>query len=803
MSIVKMENTELPIVALRGLVVFPKMVLHFDVAREKSIAAVRNAMENDQKIFLVAQRDVKIDNPEYKDLFKIGVVSTIRQIISIPNSEDGLRVVVEGEYRGKIINTVDDKEYLCANIEEKKTTRVAKNNKDYEMALIRNSKEIFEDYAEGTPKMPPDIILSVLSEEDSGSVSDYIASILNVEYKEKQKILDTLNPLRRLECLCNILTRETQLLAISEEITNKVNEQVDKNQKEYYLKEQMKAISMELNDGVDGLTEVQQFKEKIKSLDNCSEESKEVLLKECDRLSRMGNASSSESAVIRNYLTTCLALPWGVHTKDNLDISKARKVLDKEHYGLDKVKDRIIELLAVRKLSPNIKGQIICLVGPPGVGKTSIAKSLAKAMGRKYSRISLGGVRDESEIRGHRRTYIGSMPGRIINSIKIAKSSNPLMLLDEIDKLGSDFKGDPSSALLEVLDGEQNYAFTDHYIEIPYDLSKVLFIATANNKSTIPAPLLDRMEVIDLYSYTHEEKFNIAKKHLIAKEIKSHGLKASNLKITDDSLNQIIEGYTREAGVRKLEREIANICRKTAVGVASEKFKKLTVKPSNLEELIGPIRYKKEKVLEDEIGTVNGLAWTSVGGEMLKVEVAILKGKGNVELTGSLGNVMKESAKAAVSYVRSKALEYGIDEEFHKNKDIHIHVPEGAVPKDGPSAGVTMVTALISALTDTPVNGSVAMTGEISLRGNVMPIGGLKEKTMAAYRAGIKTVIIPDDNTSDISEIDDVVKNSVKFVSAKKLDDVLNVALIKSNKVYNNTIVKTQLKKDVGVNYEI
>lgn len=802
MSIAKVENIQLPMVALRGLVVFPKMVLHFDVARDKSIAAVRTAMEQDQTIYLVAQKDVKIDDPEYKDLFKTGVISKIRQIISSPDGES-IRVVVEGINRAKITECIEGKDYLCVEVSEKKTSKVAKKDEDYEMALVRKIKDVFEDYADMTPKLSPDIILSVLSDEDSGSIADYITSILTVEYKEKQKILDLLNPLKRLETLCNIISRETQLLQLSEEITNKVNEQVDKNQKEYYLREQMKVISQELNDGVDELTEIEKFREDIKELDCCSEESKDKLLKECDRLSRMGS-SSSEAAVIRNYITTCLALPWGVYTKDSLDLVKARKVLDKEHYGLDKVKDRIIELLAVRKLAPDIKGQIICLVGPPGVGKTSIAKSLSKAMGRKCSRISLGGVRDEAEIRGHRRTYIGSMPGRIINAIKTTKSSNPLILLDEIDKLGSDFKGDPSSALLEALDGEQNNTFVDHYLEIPYDLSKVLFITTANDKSTIPTALLDRMEVIDLYSYTHEEKFNIAKNHLVPKEIKAHGLKASNLKITDKALRQIIDGYTREAGVRKLERQIASICRKAAVGVASEEYKKLTVKPDGLEEVLGPIKFKQEEALTDEIGAVNGLAWTSVGGEMLKVEVAILKGKGNVELTGSLGDVMKESAKAAVSFVRSRALEYGIDEEFYKNKDIHIHVPEGAVPKDGPSAGVTMSTALVSALTNTPVNGKVAMTGEISLLGKVMPIGGLKEKSMAAYRAGIKTIIIPDDNTADLAEIDNVVKESVKFIPAKTLDQVFNIALIKSEKEFSKKgVLKTQFKKDIGVKYEI
>lgn len=801
MSLNKVENIELPIVALRGLVIFPKMVLHFDVARDKSVAAVKTSMETNQQIFLIAQKDVKIDNPEYSDLLKTGVIANIKQIISIPDSE-AIRVVVEGKTRGKIVEPVEGKDYLCGVISEKKTTRVAKKDADYQTALLRNTKDVFEEYAELASKMSPDIILSVLSDENAGSIADYISSILTVDYKEKQKILDILNPIKRLEALNKMISRETELLKLSEKISSKVEEQVDKNQKDYYLREQMKAISSELNDGVDEFTEIEEFKKKIEKLKDCSDEIKAKLTKECEKLQRMGSSSVSEATVLRNYITTCLSLPWGVYTKDNLDLTKAKKVLDRDHYGLEKVKERIVELLAVRKLAPDIKGQIICLVGPPGVGKTSIAKSLAKAMGRNYVRISLGGVRDEAEIRGHRKTYIGSMPGRIINSIINAKSSNPLVLLDEIDKLGSDFKGDPSSALLEVLDGEQNNTFVDHYLEIPYDLSKVLFLTTANDMSTIPPALLDRMEVIDLYSYTHEEKFNIAKKHLVRKMLKEHGLKATNLKITDAALHKIIDGYTREAGVRKLEREIAHVCRKAAVGIANNDYKKLTVKCENLEDILGPVKFREENELVDEVGTVNGLAWTSVGGEMLKVEVAILKGKGNIELTGSLGDVMKESAKAAISYVRSKSDEYGIEEDFYKTKDIHIHVPEGAVPKDGPSAGVTMATALVSALTNCPVKGDVAMTGEISLRGKVMPIGGLKEKSMAAYRAGIKTILIPKENEPDLAEIDDVVKNNVKFIPVKTLDQVFSVAIICSG---NQQIMleNTKLKKDIGVKYEI
>lgn len=800
MSRTELIKENLPIVALRGLVVFPNMVLHFDVAREKSIAAVRTAMEEKQQLFLVAQQDVKTDNPAISDLHKIGVVSQIRQIVRLPNSKT-LRVVVEGIRRAEIEELFEDYDYLYGSIKEKRNTKIASKDKDYELALIRHAKDIFDQYSDLAPKMSPDILLSVMSDENSGSLSDYIASVLSIEYQEKQKILDEMNPIKRLESICKILSKETDLLEIEDDIARRVSEQVDKNQKDYYLREQMKAISIELNDGEDEISEIDGYRERIENLEGCDDESKQKLLKECDRLSRMGSSSSAEATVVRNYVTTCLSLPWGKFTKDNFDINKAQKILDKDHYGLNKVKERIIELLAVRKLSPDIKGQIICLVGPPGVGKTSIARSLAKAMNRSYVRISLGGVRDEAEIRGHRKTYIGSMPGRIINAMISAKSNNPLVLLDEIDKLGADYKGDPSSALLEALDGEQNNTFVDHYIEIPYDLSKVLFITTANDKSTIPPALLDRMEVIELYSYTHEEKFNIAKKHLVPKEVKAHGLKASNLKITDEALRLIIDGYTREAGVRKLERQVANVCRKAAVGVAKEDFKKMTLKPEGVEDILGPIKFKQEKVLDDEIGAVNGLAWTSVGGEMLKIEVAVMNGKGSLELTGSLGDVMKESAKAAISYIRSRAHELGIDENFYKDKDIHIHVPEGAVPKDGPSAGITITTALVSALTKTPVSGNVAMTGEVTLRGKVLPIGGLKEKSMAAYRAGIKTIIIPNDNAADIAEIDDAVKENINFIPVETLSEVFDTALIKSSA--NARIEFNKTYKDVGVSYEI
>lgn len=765
-----------PTVALRGLVVFPGMVLHFDAAREKSIAAIREAMETGDEVFLVTQLSTETEEPTFKDVYKMGVLAKVRQIIGIPESNN-IRVIVEGISRATVKRGVEDEKCLYALVERKEEKGFAKNRTEYAEALVRKARELFDDYAKYTPKMSPDVMLRVIADEKPGAIADYIASVIAIPFTEKQKVLNELHPINRLEIMCEILSSEIQMMELEDKIAAKVEQAVDDNQREYYLREQIRALSEEL-DGVDGADEIETYKQKISSIEHISAKSREKLQREVSRLQKMGNGSPAESTVSRNYLDTVLALPWDVETKDKLDLKHARRVLDADHYGLDAVKDRIIELLAVRRLNPDIKGQIICLAGPPGVGKTSIAQSLAKAMGRNYARVSLGGIHDEAEIRGHRRTYIGSMPGRVMAAVAEAGTRNPLILFDEIDKLAADIKGDPASAMLEVLDPEQNKAFVDHFIEIPFDLSGVLFITTANDKNNIPAPLLDRMEVIDLYSYTAEEKFHIAKKHLAPKALLRHGINKDQLKLADSAFKELIASYTREAGVRNLEREINNICRKTALEIVKDKNYSTTVTAAKLPDLIGAPKFKEKIKLQNEVGVVGGLAWTAVGGEMLKVETAVMPGKGNVELTGSLGDVMKESAKAAVSYLRANAKKYGISEDFYEKNDIHIHVPEGAVPKDGPSAGVTMSTSLLSALTGKKVNGHVAMTGEISLTGKVMPIGGLREKTMAAYKAGIKTVIIPKENVPDLDDVVDVVKKNIEFIPVTKLDEVFKVALL-------------------------
>lgn len=768
----------MPTVALRGLVVFPEMSLNFDVGRARSIDAIKAAMADNREIFLVAQRDIRDDEPNFDQLYKIGTVAKITHILRMPNS-DTIRISVEGLYRASLVDILQAEPYLITDVKMRKTPSVKAEDMAYATALVRQTKDYFEDYTSVAPQMPGDVLLEVLEKNDAGELADYIGGNIMLEYKKRQQILAEINPIKRLEKVCSILASEGDLMRLENEINQKVQENIDKGQREYYLHEQMKMISEELNDGLSPQEECDELREKVKAL-SLSEESEAKLLKECARLEKM-SPTSPEATVSRVYIETCVELPWNNMTTDNLNLANARKVLDRDHYGLDKVKERIIEALAVRKLSEGSYGQTLCLVGPPGVGKTSIAKSVAAAMNRSFARVSLGGVSDEAEIRGHRKTYIGSMPGRIIAAVKSAGTRNPIILLDEIDKLGRDYKGDPASALLEVLDGEQNGTFTDHYIDLPFDLSKVMFITTANDKSTIPAPLLDRMEVIELASYTHEEKFNIAKKHLVPKQVKLHGLDAKTFKISDKALRDVIDGYTREAGVRRLEQEIAALCRKGAATFVSGETEKMNIKPNELEELLGPKKFIPDSIDESAlVGVVNGLAWTSVGGEMLQVEVAVLEGTGKVELTGSLGDVMKESAMAAVSFVRSRAEKYGINPKFYKEKDIHIHVPEGAVPKDGPSAGVTMATALISALSDTPVDQFVAMTGEISLTGRVLPIGGLREKTMAAYRMGIKKVIIPKKNLPDLAEVDTKVKEAIEFVSASKLDDVFDNALIRS-----------------------
>lgn len=786
----------MPTVALRGLVVFPGMGISFDVGRVRSLQAIKAAMADDQQIFLVAQKDVRDDDPGMDRLYKMGTVAKISHILRLPNS-DTVRVSVDGISRATMVDMLQIEPYLITDVKLRREPAIRPEDRDYATALVRQTKDYFEEYAEVVPQMPNEVLLDVLEKTKPGELADYIGSNIILEYKKRQQILNEPNPLKRLEKVCCLLANEGDLMKLENEINQRVQENIDKSQREYYLNEQIKVISEELNDGNSPQAECEEFREKIYAL-GLDEKSEKKLLKECVRLEKM-SAMSPEATVIRVYLETCLELPWHKYSKDRLDLNNARKVLNTDHYGLDKVKDRIIESLAVRALSDGCYGQTLCLVGPPGVGKTSIAKSIAAAMGRSFARISLGGVSDEAEIRGHRKTYIGAMPGRIINAIKQAGTQNPIILLDEIDKLGSDYKGDPSSALLEALDGEQNSTFVDRYIELEFDLSKVMFITTANDSSTIPAPLLDRMEIIELPSYTNEEKFCIAREHLIPKQAKLHGLNGRTFKINDNALYALIDGYTREAGVRKLEQKIAALCRKAAAEIVGGEAKSLTVRETNLEKLLGPRKFVPLSIdAEAEVGVVNGLAWTSVGGEMLRIEAAVFEGTGKLELTGSLGDVMKESAMAAVSYIRSNANKYGVDPKFYKEKDIHIHVPEGAVPKDGPSAGVTMATALLSALTQVPVNSFVAMTGEISLTGRVLPIGGLREKTMAAYRMGIKTVVIPKKNVPDLAETDEKVRAAIEFIPVEKLNEVFEVALIKNNDSKERKSIAAIAKKDSG-----
>lgn len=765
----------IPTLALRGLVAFPGITFHFDVKRSKSILAIKAAMDLERKILIVTQSDINVEEPALEDLYKVGVVCTVKQLLKADN--DTVRVLVQGEYKAKIVSLVSDKPFLISNIKRINRSNAKKLSEEEQVVLMRLVKKMFKEYCYSLPNVPNDIITRALSKKDPQELFNEIAPVILTGFEEKQKLLECNNTEKMLEMLVEILERECDLLDIEHEMYEKVKEKMDKNQRDYFLREQQRVIAEELNEGDNPLEDADEFSEKIYSIKNISEESRERLLKQCEKLARMP-MQSQEASVIRSYLEVCVDLPFDTFTKDHLDIKKARKQLDNDHYGLDKVKDRILELLSVRKLKPDVKGQIICLVGPPGVGKTSIARSIAKALNRRYVRLSLGGVNDESEIRGHRKTYLGSMPGRIIQSFRQAKVNNPLILLDEIDKMSNDFRGDPASAMLEVLDSEQNNAFVDHYVEIPFDLSKALFITTANNAQSIPAPLWDRMEIIELSSYTREEKFNIAKRHLIKKQIKKNGLTSKQLTIRNTAIYEIIDCYTREAGVRSLERKIGSICRKTAKYIVSDEKQKVSVTDKNIEDFLSARRFKKApKDSKYTVGVVNGLAWTSVGGEMLEIECSVMEGTGKIKLTGSLGDVMKESADIAISYVRSIAKEYNIKPDFYKTCDIHIHAPEGAVPKDGPSAGVTMVTALVSALTNIPVRGDVAMTGEISLRGRVMPIGGLKEKSMAAYREHKKVVIIPKENEPDLAEIDNAVKDNVMFIPVEKISDVLDIAL--------------------------
>ena len=771
----EVQTLRLPTIAIRGLVMFPNMVLHFDVARQKSILALNRAMQGNQKIFLVTQKNSRVENPTKEDLYTVGVVAKVKQILKAQS--ESVRVVVEGQYRARMCELVSTEPFYEAMCEEMPMLPVKEGKHLTVDAYLRVVKDLFEEYCFYAPKMPKDLVVNIIGAEDPVFVSEYLSQNLGFSLEDKQMILEESSIRKRLEMLSTLLRRENDILAIEHSIAERVKDQMDRNQKEYYLREQIKAIRAELGEDEDGDTEIEKYRTRLREIEP-DEETEKKLTEEINKLSKMV-FNSQEAMVSRNYLDTVFSLPWNKLTEDKLDIAAAREKLDADHYGLQKVKERILEILAVRKLEPNIKGQIICLVGPPGVGKTSIARSIAEAMGRKYVRMSLGGVRDEADIRGHRKTYIGAMPGRVVSALKQADSMNPLMLLDEIDKLGSDFKGDPSSALLEVLDSEQNFAFRDHYLEIPLDLSNVLFFATANDASTIPAPLYDRMEIINLSSYTREEKFQIAKRHLVPKQVKRHGLNGRTCRFYDDALYSLIDHYVREAGVRTLEREIATLCRKSAKMIVEGEKKSCHISAKMLESLLGPQKYKDDDIQkEDLVGVVNGLAWTAVGGEILQAEVAVVDGTGKLELTGSLGDVMKESAKAAITCVRSLCDRYGIDKDFYKTKDIHIHFPEGAVPKDGPSAGVTITTALVSALSGIPVRHDVAMTGEITLRGRVLPIGGLKEKTMAAYRNGMKTVVIPQANEPDLYEVDPVVKENITFVTAKEIGTVLEKALV-------------------------
>lgn len=769
------RTEKLPMIALRGLTMFPDVILTFDVEREPSLRALEMSVIGNRDIFLVAQKNVAVDVPEEKDMYSVGVVCRVKQQIRQPQSSIR-RVTVEGLYRARAEHMVLTGRAYTADVTPlpDKEERVSE---DRIVALVRSCFSMYHDYLSENPEAMTEQLISVLSVNEPGGVANHIAHNVNLNYNEKQSLLEELYPSRRLVRLGKLLRRELNILQLERELADATQEQMNQNQREYYLREEMKIIQAEL--GEDGQTDdIGEYRRKISAL-AAPDEIKEKLNKELSRLMKQP-FGSSEAAVLRGYLDTCLELPWGKKTTETIDLEKARKLLDDEHFGLEKVKDRVIEYLAVKKLSPNIKGGLICLVGPPGTGKTSIAMSIAKAVNRKLVRVSLGGVHDEAEIRGHRKTYIGSMPGRIINGIIQAKSCNPLMVLDEIDKLGSDYRGDPSAALLEALDGEQNSTFRDNFLEIPFDLSEVFFITTANTLDTIPRALLDRMEIIQLASYTDEEKLQIAKRHLLPKQRKKHGLRANQLRVSDEALREIIRSYTRESGVRTLEREIARLCRRAACDIAEEKCKGVSVKAGGLEPLMGPAKFKPEHLrVRDEVGLVRGLAYTSVGGEVLDVEVAVVDGSGRLELTGNLGDVMKESARAAMTYIRSRAGVLGIEHDFYKTKDIHIHFPEGAVPKDGPSAGITVTIALISALTGAPVRHDVAMTGEITLRGRVLPIGGLREKTMAAMRAGVKTVIIPADNEADLENIDQTVRRALEFVPTDHVDKVLDVALIR------------------------
>ena len=775
---------ELPVIPLRGLTIFPYMVLNFDIGREISLNALEEAMMNDEVIFLTTQKDPEIDDPDEDDFYKVGTIANIKQMIKLPG--DAVRVLVEGVTRATIKSVDKEEGYFKAVVEEvvevkDDETETAENEEEAKeiQALVRSLMAAFEDYINIGNKMSPEILISLSEIDDYGRLVDTIAANIYLKNDKKQEIIEEFDVKKRLELMYSIILEEVEIMKIEKKIALRVKKQMSKIQKEYYLREQLRAIQKELGEDEDTSSDAEKYRKKLKTL-KAPKETKEKISKEIEKFARM-SPSSPDSAVSRNYLDMIFSLPWNKETKEKLDVKKAEEILNKEHYGLDKVKERILEYLSVRKLSKSPKGPIICLVGPPGVGKTSIVKSVAKALGRKYTRLSLGGVRDEAEIRGHRRTYVGAIPGRIINGLKEAQTKNPVFLLDEIDKMSSDYKGDPASAMLEVLDPGQNKDFVDHYLEVPFDLSKILFVTTANSLSTIPRPLLDRMEIIEVSGYIEEEKLNIVKKYLLPKQLKEHALEEDFIKMDDEVIRDIIDSYTREAGVRNLERTIGKICRKVAKKyVENPTLTEVVVKKEDLEEYLGKDKYTFDLAgVKPEIGMVTGLAWTAVGGVTLNVEVNVLKGKGQVVLTGQLGDVMKESAQTAISYIRSISDRFDIPDDFYQTKDIHIHIPEGATPKDGPSAGVTMATAVISALTKIPVRCDVAMTGEITLRGRVLPVGGIKEKLLAAHRAGIKKVLLPEECKAQLDEIPQNVKDQMEFVLVKHLDEVLEHALVK------------------------
>jgi len=778
MDEIKKNLIELPMIPLRGLTVFPNMVLHFDIGREKSIKALEESMMMDQKIFLSSQMEVEVDLPTGSDFYKVGTVSKIKQMLKLPG--DAIRVLVEGVDRGKIIEIIEETPFFRVEIEEYIDEDKIEVTKECE-ALMRTVINAFEEYISASTKISPEVLITVSSIEEPGRLADAAASHMILKTSQKQEILEALNPKERLEVLHQILLKEIEILEIENEIDKKVRKRLNKIQKDYYLKEQMKAIQDELGEGPGFDDDIEELYQKLDNV-KIPKSVREKAEKEIKRL-RMMSPGSAEGNVIRTYVTWLLELPWNKQTKDSIDIKKAKRILEEDHYGLKDVKERILEYLAIRKLVKSMKGPIICLVGPPGVGKTSIAKSIARSLNRKFVRMSLGGVRDEAEIRGHRRTYIGAIPGRIITAVKDANSKNPVFLFDEIDKISSDFRGDPASALLEVLDPEQNKEFTDNYLEVPFDLSKVMFITTANSLNDIPSPLMDRMEIIQVSGYTEPEKTKIALRYLLPKQLKEHGLKPENLSISDSTIKDIINFYTRESGVRELERQLAKICRKAAVKIVEEKIDTVRITKSNLDKYLGNKKYRYDVLNQkSELGLATGLAWTTVGGETLTIEATLMSGKGEITLTGQLGDVMKESAQAGISYIRSKAEFLGIDKAFHEKTDVHIHIPEGAIPKDGPSAGITMATAVISALTGKPINREVAMTGEITLRGRVLPIGGLKEKSLAAERAGITKILIPKGNEKDLENIPAIVRRKVKFVPVESMDEVLEHALVEGER---------------------